>query len=240
MAADDRKRIEIAEVRSGLDRHQPLAFPGQEHDGTEDLAYNVFRWYRAGWGRYTQVDRVGSPIYAYADGNPVRAIDPLKLYAIDRSGVKQIPMSNIAATCPGLGSACTLGVFAWLSCKCVCDSGGYAATPTLHIKGTMYYYPGNPKTLNKAKPIDKTVVDPASSIAHEWNWHINLAIAAVDPVIKELEQKAFATESECQGACTQSYGPWVNSAFASYLGIRKMQKIKRPSPAALLEKLWQC
>jgi RHS repeat-associated protein len=43
-------------VRTGIDKHQPLRFPGQEDAGGEELAYNIFRWYRAGWGRYTQGD----------------------------------------------------------------------------------------------------------------------------------------------------------------------------------------
>ena len=38
---------------------QLLRFPGQEvettWEGTEER-YNIFRWYRSGWGRYTQVD----------------------------------------------------------------------------------------------------------------------------------------------------------------------------------------
>ena len=45
--------------RTAADKHQPLRFPGQEHDGASELTYNVFRWYRAGWGRYTQADPVG-------------------------------------------------------------------------------------------------------------------------------------------------------------------------------------
>lgn len=45
-------------IRTGADRHQPLSLPGQEDDGS-DRSYNIFRWYRAGWGRYTQADPVG-------------------------------------------------------------------------------------------------------------------------------------------------------------------------------------
>jgi uncharacterized protein RhaS with RHS repeats len=41
----------------------------------------VFRWYRAGWGRYTQADPLGIPadinLYRYADNNPSLATDPL-------------------------------------------------------------------------------------------------------------------------------------------------------------------
>jgi len=62
---------------------QPLRFPGQEYErkweGTEER-YNIFRWYRAGWGRYTQADPAGLPgvinLYAYVDDDPVNWIDP--------------------------------------------------------------------------------------------------------------------------------------------------------------------
>ncbi|MHB9002413.1 MAG: RHS repeat domain-containing protein, partial [Thermoanaerobaculia bacterium] len=45
----------VVAFRAGADKHQPLAFPGQE-EGEGDIAYNVFRWYRSPWGRYTQAD----------------------------------------------------------------------------------------------------------------------------------------------------------------------------------------
>ncbi len=73
----------IYEVRAGAERHQPLAFPGQEEQGGE-TTYNIFRWYRAGWGRYTQADpiklRGGLNLFEYAASSPARAIDPLGLF----------------------------------------------------------------------------------------------------------------------------------------------------------------
>ena len=36
--------------RTGAEKHQPLRFPGQENDGSTELTYNVFRWYRSGVG----------------------------------------------------------------------------------------------------------------------------------------------------------------------------------------------
>ncbi|HKR62486.1 MAG TPA: RHS repeat-associated core domain-containing protein [Thermoanaerobaculia bacterium] len=65
---------------------QPLRFPGQESamrwEGVEER-YNIFRWYRTGWGRYTQADPIGlagsKHLYAYVGSNPVIAIDPLGL-----------------------------------------------------------------------------------------------------------------------------------------------------------------
>jgi RHS repeat-associated protein len=76
----------------GPTRHQPLAFPGQEQDG--ELSYNIFRWYRAGWGRYTQADPAWSPVrirdthYSYASNSPLNALDPTGLFTIDKSGCK--------------------------------------------------------------------------------------------------------------------------------------------------------
>ena len=52
---------------------------------------NMFRWYRAGWGRYTQVDPFADPtwrepnVFAYVRQNPLRSSDPLGLYTVDRS-----------------------------------------------------------------------------------------------------------------------------------------------------------
>lgn len=75
----------IYEMRAGSRTEQPLRFPGQEvamtHEGQEEN-YNVFRWYRSGWGRYTQADPMGwvGQEYAYASGNPVLHTDALGLF----------------------------------------------------------------------------------------------------------------------------------------------------------------
>jgi RHS repeat-associated protein len=77
------------------DRHQPLRFPGQEAEqlgtganGVTERSYNVHRWYRAGWGRYTQADplgRSGDPNpFAYTQNQPTRLIDALGLKFGDR------------------------------------------------------------------------------------------------------------------------------------------------------------
>jgi RHS repeat-associated protein len=96
-------------VRTGAARYQPLAFPGQEEDASTDRSYNIFRWYRSVWGRYTQGDplemlpygsRVGSnrlpnQTFGYADANPVLRLDvdglsPCKSCATCPSGIWRV------------------------------------------------------------------------------------------------------------------------------------------------------
>src|SRR3954447_5529537 len=73
-------------MRAGAARDQVLRFPGQEYAGKWERMeerYNIFRWYRAGWGRYTQADPIGllggSNLYTYVKDNPVDSSDPLGL-----------------------------------------------------------------------------------------------------------------------------------------------------------------
>jgi RHS repeat-associated protein len=75
----------IYQLRAGSPDEQPLRLPGQEfawtsQSGTEE-SYNIFRWYRSGWGRYTQSDPLGKKgdahPYLYATGNPLTNIDPV-------------------------------------------------------------------------------------------------------------------------------------------------------------------
>jgi len=82
-------------LRAGA-RYQPLGLPGQEqHQDDGERHYNIFRWYRAGWGRYAEADPVHGPRvflktgavilpsanpdgdqYTYTGGNPIRFVDP--------------------------------------------------------------------------------------------------------------------------------------------------------------------
>jgi RHS repeat-associated protein len=75
----------VVALRNGTSSIDPLLrFPGQvseDQPASGDEGYNIFRWYRAGWGRYLQSDPLGrdgdSNPYLYSMGAPLTHIDPL-------------------------------------------------------------------------------------------------------------------------------------------------------------------
>jgi RHS repeat-associated protein len=98
------------------DRHQPLRFPGQEADqlgtganGVTERSYNVHRWYRAGWGRYTQADPIdlsdGPNLYTYVADRPVSFFDLNGLYLRNNTKctlyVKESERGKTHAVLPG-------------------------------------------------------------------------------------------------------------------------------------------
>lgn len=84
------------------DRHQPLRLPGQEAEqlslgpnGATERFYNAARWYRYGWGRYTQPDpleagRQTAP-YLYSGANPINNVDPRGLAYFAKRRLRNMP-----------------------------------------------------------------------------------------------------------------------------------------------------
>jgi RHS repeat-associated protein len=134
------------------DQHQPIRLPGQEAeqlnlgpDGVTERSYNIFRWYRPAWGRYTQQDPVRwqydrptpaalrdpSP-YGYTNGNPVLLVDPLGLvkwhctYAKFEKGLLELGARKIMRGVSGkFGFAIVLDGFACTS-DCACGRRVFA------------------------------------------------------------------------------------------------------------------
>jgi RHS repeat-associated protein len=63
-----------------------LRFPGQYHDRSTDLYYNMFRTYRHDLGRYLTPDPIGlaggTNLYGYAGQNPINYADPMGLWSV--------------------------------------------------------------------------------------------------------------------------------------------------------------
>ena len=213
--------------RAGADEHQPLRFPGQENDGTTELSYNIFRWYRAGWGRYSQPDPMEygeQSTYRYTDGNPVLSIDPHGLYTKQDVTSKKGLMETMAIC--GSPIACSI-VNAYLQCDCECDpdTNTIAAKVTLNIVGTIYYYSGPFGAVKKTR--DKSVVNARTAIDHEYNAHINPAIHTVEPLIFNLENTPFFSKSDCMATCN-AVSSQVQALFAQTLGATQQKELSRP------------
>jgi RHS repeat-associated protein len=104
---------------------QALRLPGQEasDSGVSDDEYNIFRWYRPGWGRYTQADPIDTQVrqrlvlpalirqqrmegtrstYAYAADNSLFFTDPWGLFVVANCGCH--PVLGSGNPGPGQGS----------------------------------------------------------------------------------------------------------------------------------------
>ncbi|MEA2695148.1 MAG: type secretion system secreted protein VgrG, partial [Acidobacteriota bacterium] len=105
------------------DKHQPLRLPGQEAEqlgleanGVTDRSYNVHRWYRGEWGRYTQADPLGllefplniaagTDLFGYAEENPLSYVDPTGESG-SKPGGPYHPPSGVKTSCDA-GDTCS-------------------------------------------------------------------------------------------------------------------------------------
>jgi RHS repeat-associated protein len=141
----------VFSLRTGTNQHQVLRLPGQEAEemsplssggnGATERWYNVFRWYRRRWGRYTQVDPIAraeesdpvlqpanvdpevlTNLYPYVRGNPTGYMDPLGLLSF--KGCSQDQQRAIAASFKDYCSRIESPDFARCSCKKPSIPGG--------------------------------------------------------------------------------------------------------------------
>jgi hypothetical protein len=78
------------------------------------------------------------------------------------------------------------------------------------------YVASGPFPYRGRRPVDPTVVDADTAIAHEYNSHINPAITAVTPMINALEEKTFGSKAECYAECDR-VSSTVNQLFRNTL-----------------------
>jgi RHS repeat-associated protein len=141
----------------------PLRFPGQYADRETNLAYNFFRDYDPGIGRYLESDPMGLPAglgtYSYVKGDPLKRVDPLGLLdegpgggGGDGGGAQGI--CRLIATLP-IGTV-MLGVKGWY---CIYRCETFSCPPKVWIYQTISTWKWGCQDTIPAKP-RKPGLDP--------------------------------------------------------------------------------
>jgi RHS repeat-associated protein len=193
--------------RTGATRHQPLRFPGQEFDeNAGDREYNIFRWYREAWGRYTQADPIGIQaglnVFAYVKDNPVAVDDPFGLVPVNYIGK---PNREIQVDCKSSDAlGCTTFDFS-ADCRCGegCDrktkKSVWAANTRVDVGPIRVYF-------------SLDCYDPGKIILEEER-HVSVYQAAIKDALDsaaKLNGQTFGSKADCEGACKE----WLKSLEA--------------------------
>jgi RHS repeat-associated protein len=200
------------------DVHQPLRLPGQEAEqlnlganGVTEREYNVHRWYRGGWGRYSQVDPLmpsGNNEYAYADDGPINGMDPdgLMTFTWLWGPDKPKPTPNPSAMCKYAPTkvACTNFKKAKLACTCLCVAPTqWAPQIVLFVQADMYIYNGH---ITPSMVVDKSIVDFATAVAHETDKHLKPAAQAIENYFRSWVPATLPSQADCDKTCKQVKG----------------------------------
>ena len=214
------------------DDPQALRLPGQEAaDPMIGLEYNIFRWYRSSWGRYTQVDPLHIPtaLYGYPQ-NPLWFTDRLALLRVNHREQVEIYMDpdDWRQHCPpqlqAAGACSMLGLT--VICHCKSDGDCWTADPDLNIEGELNIFGGDYSDLGTT-PKDLNVHDQRTAIDHEYGRHIDVAVdAAVRTAYAKLGS-AFTDEQACINNCVTHIGDIRNAFFDA---LKRTQLIERRMP----------
>jgi RHS repeat-associated protein len=207
-------------MRKGARTDQPLRFPGQElamtWEGTEEN-YNVFRWYRAAWGRYTTSDPLslngGMNLYRYAGDDPEAFSDPYGLV----SWSKNAPVYHAAnwdtvfKNCGDWKAHGCTRPFIHFDCNCSCSGNGFFASVELSMSIDVWARDDDPKA-------------SLIQIMNEETKHVWYLEAAFKFALKRgenLEAKRFSSKGACDQACKNfntatyddfsQFGNWVHT-----------------------------
>lgn len=176
--------------------------------GSESAAlneYNIFRWYRAGWGRYTQADPTGLAaglnLFAYVKGNPVAVADPYGLVPVSYQGASNSQIQIDCKSATALG--CTLFDYNLPTCSCSqgCDTVSkktvWVANPTFNSKIRVYF---------------STDCYDTGRIIMEEERHVAIwqeATGKIEDKAAALRRAKFSSKERCEGACFS----WLSSAY---------------------------
>jgi RHS repeat-associated protein len=218
----------IYTYRAGATLHQPLRLPGQTAQDGNDAYYNIFRWYRATWGRSTQPDPIGingaNNLFAYADANPITDRDPLGLVTvtddITRYYYDQVD-AWLQACANGAGECGSIGVKT--TCTCAQTGNCWKASASVASTGEINLYTGDFQNLPR-RPANPNIRNWEDALEHAYDFHVNPAVRAAVRVLSRTEAKKFNSESDCRTACTADRG---RSAAAFLQTIRDTQAIEQ-------------
>lgn len=160
-------------------------------------SYNIFRWYRSGWGRYTQADPIGlggSNLYSYANSNPTMYRDPLGLVTVIRSPTTEhgVDADSVVRACFGGNvKGCVLGITNPIECECSCSGDGYKARVTLRSQYIVYYGVGR-------KDVAAETIR-AAEFAHVADLQEIDRMAISDGI--NVESRAYLTKTGCRAEC---------------------------------------
>ena len=163
---------------------------------------NIFRWYRAGWGRYTQSDPVGLAggfnLFGYAAGNPLMRIDPLGRVSFKVASPTYRPgtWDQTVVSCKAYAYGCTR-IDGSINCDCKCSDGSWRASVSINITSHAAYY-----------ATDAPV--PGSLIMAEEQQHITENVVRLNTLKKEgekLEAKKYPLKILCSAEC-KAYELW--------------------------------
>lgn len=171
-------------------------------EGAEEN-YNVFRWYRAGWGRYSQADLLGArdQIYSYASDDPVIGTDPFGLMTftpIYPFGPRTSP--DPSSDCHGAATkvACTELNSVSLHCSCHCDFDSWVPDVVMIVNVRMVIS-------NNVRPHmaqDPSIVDFATAVAHEHKKHLDYGEAAVEKWLRGWMRDSYPNKAACEKDCS--------------------------------------
>ncbi len=192
---------DVYTLRAGASLHQPLRFPGQIAQDGSSLNYNVFRWYRSGWGRFTQADPLslaaGMNLYRYAGDNPVDYTDALGLV----SWSKVAPVfhgadhDTVFRNCKDWAAHGCTDFNLHSKCDCQCSGGSYGAIITLSMDVTVWA-----RNDDREAPLTQILYEETKHV-----WYLETSFRWAVSRGERLEAKKFPTKSACKGACKDFY-----------------------------------